>query len=266
MNQDFLLVAYFWNLRQSNNRRKHKKWQKQLFASRDKYTHLNLMIDSVLDPTDLRGLLRMDKSDFDNLLAMVAPLIKRQDSQFRQAITPIERLMVTLRFLATGLNFEQLKFSAAISPQSLGRIIPETCEAIVQCLRKYIKMPTNSEEWKVIAKRFEERWNFPHCVGAWDGKHIRIAAPPNCGSYHYNYKNFHSVVLMACVNADRQFMFVHVGTNGRMSDGGVLADTGFYGKIDRGYYNLPAPDNFGNVERMPYVFIGDEAFSLKNIF
>lgn len=64
------------------------------------------MIDSVLDPTDLRGLQRMDKSDFDNLLAMVAPLIKRQDTKFRQAITPIERLMVTLRFLATGLNFE----------------------------------------------------------------------------------------------------------------------------------------------------------------
>lgn len=64
------------------------------------------MIDSVLDPTDLRGLQRMDKSDFDNLLAMVASLIKRQDTKFRQAITPIERLMVTLRFLATGLNFE----------------------------------------------------------------------------------------------------------------------------------------------------------------
>ncbi|XP_026475999.1 uncharacterized protein LOC113381252 [Ctenocephalides felis] len=181
---------------------------KKLFASRDKYTHLNLMIDSVLDPTDLRGLLRMDKSDFDNLLAMVAPLIKRQDSQFRQAITPIERLM----------------------------------------------MPTNSEEWKVIAKRFEERWNFPHCVGAWDGKHIR-SGTTKLRFLSLYYKNFHSVVLMACVNADRQFMFVHVGTNGRMSDGGVLADTGFYGKIDRGYYNLPAPDNFGNVERMPYVFM-----------
>jgi len=45
----------------------------------------------------------------------------------RRAITPRERLSVTLRFLATGRSYEDLKFSAAISPQALGVIIPETC-------------------------------------------------------------------------------------------------------------------------------------------
>jgi hypothetical protein len=45
----------------------------------------------------------------------------------RRAITPHERLSVTLRFLATGRNCEDLKFCAAISPHAPGVVIPETC-------------------------------------------------------------------------------------------------------------------------------------------
>jgi len=48
---------------------------------------------------------------------------------------------MTLRFLATGRSYEGLKFSAAISPQALGVIIPETCAAIYEVLKKdYLKV------------------------------------------------------------------------------------------------------------------------------
>jgi hypothetical protein len=48
----------------------------------------------------------------------------------RKAVNADERLFVTLRYLATGNSYEDLKFSPAISLQLLGRIIPETCIAI----------------------------------------------------------------------------------------------------------------------------------------
>jgi hypothetical protein len=54
----------------------------------------------------------------------------------RHAITPHERLSVTLCFPATGRSYEDLKFSAVISAQSLGIIIPETCPAIYKVLKK----------------------------------------------------------------------------------------------------------------------------------
>nr|CAD7438212.1 unnamed protein product [Timema bartmani] len=38
-----------------------------------------------------------------------------------------------------GHKYANLKFSAAISPQLLSSIVPETCEAICICLKKYIK-------------------------------------------------------------------------------------------------------------------------------
>jgi hypothetical protein len=59
----------------------------------------------------------------------------------RRAITPRERLSVTLLFLATGKSYEDLKISAAVSIQSYGVIIPENCAAIYKVLKKkYLKV------------------------------------------------------------------------------------------------------------------------------
>ena len=60
----------------------------------------------------------------------------------RRAVTSHGRLSVTLRLLATtGRSYEYLKFSAAISPQALGVIIPEICAAIYEVLKKdYLKV------------------------------------------------------------------------------------------------------------------------------
>jgi len=59
----------------------------------------------------------------------------------RRAITPHAQFSVTLRFLATGRSYEDLKFSAAISPKALGVIIPENFAAISEALKKdYLKV------------------------------------------------------------------------------------------------------------------------------
>ena len=83
------------------------------------------------------------------------------------------------------------------------------------------QIPKSANEWKSVAQTFEENWNFPHCVGALDGKHITIQAPINSGSEFYNYKQNFSVVLMALVDAEYCFMFADCGSQGRLSDGSL---------------------------------------------
>ena len=56
-------------------------------------------------------------------------------------------------------------------------------------------------EWKSIANEFFNKWNYPCCIGALDGKHISIKQPENSGSQYFNYKHFFSIVLMALVGA-----------------------------------------------------------------
>lgn len=86
-------------------------------------------------------------------------------------------------------------------------------------------MPRTPEEWSDISDDFYKLWQFPHCCGWMDGKHVMIQAPANSGSEFYNYKGFFSVVLLALVDAQYRFMFVNVGSQGRISDGGVFANS-----------------------------------------
>nr|CAH7727851.1 unnamed protein product [Callosobruchus chinensis] len=95
------------------------------------YSDLNLLRElRTCEPTDFQNYLRMDSSTFDELLELVTPFMRKEDTIMRQSISHEERLVATLSYLATGRSYECLKFSTGISPQSLGRIIPETCKGI----------------------------------------------------------------------------------------------------------------------------------------
>ncbi|XP_050676762.1 uncharacterized protein LOC126973479 [Leptidea sinapis] len=252
-------------LKKNDTKNKRRKWCKHWLLKRKTCSHVNLINELKFEPEDFKNYLRMDEKTYLKLLEMVTPMIKKEDTVIRNSISAHERLSVTLRFLATGRSYEDLKFSTIISPQALGKINPEICEALYKVLRRdYLKFPTSEEEWKEIAKMYEDRWNFPHYLGAIDGKHIAIVPPANSGSYFYNYKGQHSVVLMAIVNAKYQFMYIDIGMNGRISDGEVLQNTKFFEKLENSDLRIPSSELLtGSNRNYPIVFVADDAFPLR---
>lgn len=42
---------------------------------------------------------------------------------------------------------------------------------------------------------------------------------------HYNYKGFHSIVLLALCDSNKKFIYLSVGVNGRTSDGDVYRNS-----------------------------------------
>lgn len=117
-----------------------------------------------------------------------------------------------------------------------------------------------------IAKDFEELWQFPHVLGAIDGKHIAITAPANEGSMYFNYKGFHSIILLAVADAHYKFIYIDIGCNGRISDGGVYKNSSLYRLLNKEKkLNVPSASIIpGTKKIIPYFFIGDDAFALSD--
>ena len=158
---------------------------------------------------------------------------------------------------------------------TIGRTIPEVCQALYQCLKsEYLRLCITKEEWKRIAKKTAERSQFPNCFGAADGKHIPILHPKNSGSDYYNYERFFSIVLLAIVNYDYRFLYVDVSCQGRTSNGSMYYNSTFYKAFENGSLNfsdpmpLPGSDDpqwiFDQCnEVIPYVLVADDAFHLE---
>lgn len=73
------------------------------------------------------------------------------------------------------------------------------------------RTPIDAEYWLQMAREYEIRWQFPHCIGPFDRKHVRMKAPNKSGSVFYNYHGNISIVLMAIVSANYELGFVDMG-------------------------------------------------------
>lgn len=86
-----------------------------------------------------------------------------------------------------------------------------------------------------------------------DGKHVVIRCPQNTGSEYYNYKHTFSMVLFTIVDADYNFLYVDVGTNGRVNDASVFSKSSINEALEKNLLNIP-PEG---------VFVADDAFPLR---
>ncbi|XP_041982596.1 uncharacterized protein LOC121735745 [Aricia agestis] len=207
----------------------------------------------------------MSREDFEDLLSKVNPFIMKKDIQLREAVPAKIRLALTLRFLASGDSYESLHFLFKISPQLISQIVPEVYEALNKVLKDEIKIPSSKEEWIEIEKGYKNK--FPRCIGSLHVKHVVIECPANSGSEYYNYKKDFSIVLLALVDCNYNFIFADIGSNGRMSDGGIFRDTKLWNKIATEALNLPDPHPLpGSDKYIPYVLLADSAFAFhKNV-
>jgi hypothetical protein len=81
------------------------------------------------------------------------------------------------------------------------------------------------------------------------------------GRLRVNYKGYISQALIGIADSNYEFIYFNFGTNGHVSDGGILDYTGFYDKLQNECLKIPASSDV-NGRKLPHVFVGDEAFSL----
>lgn len=93
------VVSYLNSL----NKKKRSKWVKTWKLNRKKSSDIVLLRElRQNDPDDFKNYLRMDGEDFDYLLKIAGPMIKKQDTIMRESISPEERLVSNTAIFGNG--------------------------------------------------------------------------------------------------------------------------------------------------------------------
>ena len=219
------------------------------------------------DLDSFQTFMRCGPAVFDEIVARVHNRIVRIPNNYNsrgRAMTPDLMVAITLRFVASGMEYTSLSFPFRTAASTISVVVMEVVQAIVAEYEKdMLSVPDTPEQWKQIADRFQRRWQFRAC-GCLDGKHIKITRPKNTYSEYYNYKKFYSVVLFAIADSDYKFLYVDVGSPGSESDGGIYKRSGLKDAIENNTLNLPPDEPIeGMADDVPYFFLGDDAFPLN---
>ena len=205
----------------------------------------------------------MSPERFDHLVQLLKPAVQKKPCPTREVISVEERLAVTLRYLATGDSQQSQAFNFRIGRATVCHIVRDVCAAIWDTLSEiYLKAPTRMSDWESIADDFTSDWDFPNVIGALDEKHIAMECPKLGGSKYYNYKQFHSLVLMAMCDSKYCFTYVDIGGFGSDNDAGLFSQTALYEELDNCRVPLPAP-KFLCGYILPPVIVADDIFPLK---
>ncbi|KAK0401401.1 hypothetical protein QR680_015763 [Steinernema hermaphroditum] len=246
-----------------NRRTHHRRWKK-IYASRNRLgEYAGLFHELREDQKLFKGYTRMTLATFEKLLRLVTPYLEPKKKE-KTGISPEHMLVLTLRYLAIGASFRSLHYSFRMGVSTVAKVVKATCRALYMALKMYVRFPETSAEWNEVSKAFEEEWNFPHVLGAIDGKHIKIVKPPKSGSNFFNYKKFFSTVLLGVCNADYQFIYYDIGNYGHHHDSHVFESSSFGRGLRENRFQFPDASRLeGSQDIIPYFFLGDCGFPLK---
>lgn len=246
------------------NRSRRRIWSRPWYLQRAKYSHTLIISEFRHVPESFRTYLRISTANYDKLLKAISPLIRKQDTNFRKAITPHEKLSCTLSYLATGMSLKRLAAHVNIAQPTITSFLRETLKALIQVLKKWKvgKPPSTAAEWYQTAVQFEHLHRFPNAVGAVDGKHVQIVRPPKSGTLFFNYLRYYSVVLMALVGPRGEFMFYSIGSPGSQSDSSIWKRSSFYRMLANDS-RFPSSTTLGT-EDLPFVILGDSGFAIES--
>ncbi|XP_069614724.1 POU domain, class 6, transcription factor 1 isoform X1 [Ranitomeya imitator] len=186
-------------------------------------------------------------------------------TQVGQALTATEGPAYSQSAICRYLGLSSLHFQYRLGISTLSGIGLDTCRALWNVLhQEFIPIPTE-DMWMAIADKFWTVCDFPNCLGAVNGKHIRIIKPARTGSEFFNYKKYFSVVLMAIADADCRFIAVDIGAFGRGNDSQTFKNSDMGRHVYGKNFNFPQPRPLPNTQGppMPFVMVGDEAFQMS---
>ena len=146
-------IGYMYTKRKREEKWKREYWTHPIFFKWPTEGAWKVLIMEFREryPSKHKESLRVSVERFDHILRMIRPYIEK-DTRCRKAISPEQRLCVTLMFLALGVSFKTLSNLFRMGKTSIRRIVYTTGHALGIALRDtYLKTPSTEDEWRWIA-------------------------------------------------------------------------------------------------------------------
>lgn len=156
---------------------KQKQAQKRKFWTRPGRTDAwwtSLKSRSMVPP-EWKENFRMLKESFYILAEKLRPYIKRQNTNFRVAVSVDKQLALTLYYLS---DEGRLRNAFGLSHSCVSIIIRRvTCAIAIHLRPEFIQFPITKESVNDYVINFYCSFSTPQCLGAIDGTHIEIKQP-----------------------------------------------------------------------------------------
>ena len=120
----------------------------------------------------------MTRRTFDELVNIFRADLSRQATRMREPVPVETRLAIGIWQLATGDSYRCCGLQFGHGMSTAQTICEEFENALCNLKDRYIRFPYTDQEVEEVMDLFEEQYHFPQIVGAIDGCHIEIKAPP----------------------------------------------------------------------------------------
>lgn len=135
----FILINRIIKKRRQQKLKRRRYWIQTLYKNRLLYNGNELYQELINDGVE-KNFARITAEELDLLCSNLQSRLQRNDTNWRRAITVREKILLTLRFLATGDSYTSLQYLFRISKQSISKIVPEVCDAIIEHLKDHVKV------------------------------------------------------------------------------------------------------------------------------
>ncbi|WAR26772.1 HARB1-like protein, partial [Mya arenaria] len=179
---------------------------------------------------------RFDRAGFSYLTQLIGANISPKAAR-NNALNAEQKILITLRYLATGLIQLNDADIHGVSQPTVSRVLTEVINALSSpaLIRQFIKFPGSVEEFRRNAVQMQGIARFPKVIGAIDGTHINIASPNQHDEIYVNRKGKHSINVQVVFDAWYNIIDVVARWPGSVHDSRVLRESSLNNLFENGH-------------------------------
>ncbi|XP_018368346.1 PREDICTED: putative nuclease HARBI1 [Trachymyrmex cornetzi] len=168
---------------------------------------------------------RMFPATFEMILSLIGPALNKTNTiTRRKPISAEKQLYITLWFMATPDSYRSVCVKFGVGKITAFRAVRRVTYALHCMAPRFIQWPDKAVATN-ISDQFLEASGFPNVIGAIDGTHIKIRAPPTDSVSYINRKGFPSINLQVVCNSRGLFTHCYAGQVGSVHDARVFKNS-----------------------------------------